>query len=169
MALVKAKSPFNNMTHEGIVVDTEQIYDGLVADTPETARVAKVTLTAAQIKALNTTPQTLVAAAGAGTVIVVERIFGESVGVTAPFDASTNALEFRYTNGSGTKVTADLPNSFIEAGSGSTVYGTVGGIEAALVPVANAPVVAFIPVANPAADTAAGTITLTVVYRVYSV
>jgi hypothetical protein len=167
MADIKARYTFNRADTTNLSVDSEEIAAALLVDTPATAQIATVTLTAAQVKALNTTPRTLVAAPGAGKVIVVDRIFGETLGATAAFTGA-NALEFRYTNGSGTKVTADLPASFINAADATTVLGTVGGIEAALVPVANAAIVAFVPVANPGGATAAGTITLTVVYRVFS-
>jgi hypothetical protein len=167
MADIKARYTFNRADTTNLSVDSEEIAAALLVDTPATAQIATVTLTAAQVKALNTTPRTLVAAPGAGKVIVVDRIFGETLGATAAFTGA-NALEFRYTNGSGTKVSADLPASLINAGDGVTVLGTVGGIEAALVPVANAAIVAFVPVANPGGATAAGTITLTVVYRVFS-
>jgi hypothetical protein len=164
MADIKLKYEFNR-AETGDIVDTLDVSAG--AATTWVDQVATVTLTAAQIKALFTTPIALVAAPGAGKVIVVDRIFGESVGVTAAF-AGANALEFRYTDGAGLKVSADLPASFINAADATTVFGTVGGIEAALVPTANAAVVVRVPTANPTGSTAVGTITLTVVYRVYS-
>jgi hypothetical protein len=163
MADIKLKYEFNR-AETGYIADTLDVSAG--AATTWVDQVATVTLTADEIKELNTTPIALVAAPGAGKVIVVDRIFGESIGVTAPFDAGTSTLRFQYSGGA--QVTADLPVTFIEAAAGSTVYGTVGGIEAALVPVANTAIVATITSADPAADTAAGTITLTVVYRVFS-
>lgn len=166
MADVKIKDKFNRATRE-LVVDTAEVFAGLLSDTPATDQVATVTLTAAQVKALNTTPIALVAAPGAGKTIVVDRIFGKSDGGNVPFTGA-NALEFRYTNGSGTKVSADMPSAFINAANGTTERRTVGGIETVLTPVANAAIVAFVPTANPGGVTAAGSITLTVVYRVYS-
>ena len=163
MADIKLKYG-SNRAETGYIADTLDVPAGVA--TTWVDQVATVTLTADEIKELNTTPIELVAAPGAGKVIVVDRIFGESIGETAAFNASTNTLRFQYSGGA--QVTADLPNTFIEAADGATVFGTVGGIEAALVPVANTAIVATITNADPAADTAAGTITLTVVYRVFS-
>jgi hypothetical protein len=167
MADVKIKDKFNRATRE-LVVDTEEVFAGILEDTPETAQIATVTLTAAQVKTLFASPVTLVPAQGAGKTIVVDHIFGKSVGDTAAFDAATSTLQFRYTGASGALATADLPNTFIEAADGATVLGSVSSVATAVLPVANAPIVAFITAANPAANTAAGTITLTVVYRVFS-
>ena len=165
MADIKLKYGFNR-AETGYVADTLDVPAGTA--TTWVDQVSTVTLTADEIKELNTTPIAIVPAPGAGKVVVVDRIFGESVGDTAAFDASTKTMRFLYAD-SVLQVAADLPNTFIEAADGATVYGTVGGIEAALVPVANKAIVATITNADPAANTAAGTITLTVIYRVYSI
>lgn len=164
MADIKLKYEFNR-AETGYVADTLDVPAGTA--TTWVAQVATVTLTAAEVKTLYATPVTLVPAPGTGKVIVVDRVFGESVGLTAPFNAASNTLQIKYSGG--VSVTADLPNSFIEAPAASTVLGSVSGVATALVPVANTAIVAQITNANPAADTAAGTITLTVIYRVYSI
>lgn len=111
--------------------------------------VTAFTLSSAQILALHTTPIVLVAAKGAGKVVMVDEIIAKQTFGTVAYTGS-NALEFRYTDGSGAKVTADLPTTLLNASSGS-VYGSVSGVATALVPVANAAVVAVVPTANPAA------------------
>ena len=166
MADIKARYTFNRADTTNLSVDSEEIAAALLEDAPDSAQVATVTLTAAQVKTLFASPVTLVAAPGAGKAVIVERVIGKSVGATAAFDASTNTLRIGYTNAAGIAVTADLPNTFIEAADGATVLGSASGIATAFVPVANTPVVASITSANPAANTAAGTIKLTVVYRV---
>lgn len=123
---------------------------------------ATTILTAAQVKALFTTPITLVAAGGAGTIIVVDRISFGSTFVT-PAYAGANNLEFRYTNAAGTKVTVDIASATLNFAAG-TQYSTAPGVTTELIPVANAAIVVCVPVANPTAGNSL--VTLTVTYRI---
>lgn len=110
--------------------------------------IALVSLTSAQIKALNTTPITLVSAQGAGKTVMVDEIFLKNTFNANAF-AGSNALEFRYTDASGAKVTADIANTFINLSA--TGYASVKGVVTALTPVANAPIVVRVPTADPTA------------------
>jgi hypothetical protein len=115
----------------------------------DVARTASVTVTTAQVLALNTTPIALVAAPGAGKIVLIEEITCKLVFNSIAYTGS-NALEFRYTDGSGAKVTADMPSAFLNSASG-TNYQTVKSVVTTLTPVANAAVVVFVPTANPGA------------------
>lgn len=97
---------------------------------------AVVPLSSAQILALNATPVALVAAPGTGKAIKVLNI-GFKMTTTATAYANGGALEFRYTDGSGTKVTADIAAAVVTAGAG-TSYTNVMGIEASLTMTVNA-------------------------------
>lgn len=118
----------------------------------------RITLTAAQIKALHTTPITLIPAQGAGIYISVVEVMGYLNYGTAQMTGS-NAIELRYTDGSGSKVTGDIASAFLD-GSASAAVKAVG---AAVTPLANAPVVAAVPTANPAAGDS--TLTLEIFWR----
>lgn len=122
---------------------------------------AIVTLTAAQIKLLHTTPVILIPSSGLTSTIIVTGIAAKiQYGGTAYTGA--NALEFRYTDGSGIKVTADIPNTFIN--STITSYYYAPAITTAFAPLNNKPIVVAIPTANPA--TGVSTITFTIKYRI---
>lgn len=125
-------------------------------------RTASVTVATASVLTLNGTPVTLVAAPGAGKIVLIEEITAKLVFNSVAYTGS-NALEFRYTNGSGAKVTADLAAAFINSASG-TNYATVKSVVTALTPVANAAVVVFVPTANPAAGNS--DIIFTLKYRI---
>lgn len=119
----------------------------------------KVTLTSAQILALNTTPVTLIAAQGANTYIEVLACVAylkfNSIAYTG-----TNAANITYTNGAGAAATGTLASAFLDSSSSAAAK----VIPVAVTPVANAPVVISVGTANPAAGNS--TITLDLFYRV---
>ncbi|MGA9768275.1 MAG: hypothetical protein WBV94_04490 [Blastocatellia bacterium] len=115
----------------------------------DVARTTSVTVATGSVLTLNDTPVTLVAAPGAGKVVLIEEITAKLVFNSIAYTGS-NAIEFRYTNGSGAKVTADLSAAFLNSSSG-TNYATVKSVTTQLTPVANAAVVVFVPSANPGA------------------
>lgn len=126
-------------------------------------RIAKVSLSSAQILALNATPVELVAAPGAGLLISVEEIIFKMVRTGTAY-ANGGALEFRYTNASGAKVTADIAASVVTTGGAGTEYNIVRGVVTSLTPVANAAIV--VDNATAAFITGTGTATVTIKYRV---
>lgn len=113
-------------------------------------RVAAVSISAATLKAAFTTPVELVAAPGAGKVVIVDEVLLKMTFLTTAF-AGANNLEVRYTDGSGAKATADFDKTaFLNIASG-TAYQLSKGVVTALIPVANAAIVAAVPTANPTA------------------
>lgn len=130
-----------------------------------------ITLSPAQIKALFTTPITLVPAYGTNSsnvginyVYIVEGITARLYyGGTAYTGA--NNLEFRYTNAAGTKVTADMAAAFIN--SAANTFDHVAGIITEFTPAYNAPIVVCVPTANPA--TGNSKIVFVIKYRVVAI
>ena len=119
--------------------------------------ISVTALTSANILALNATPITLVPAPGAGKCTFVNRI-GFKMITTATGYANGGALEFRYTNASGTKVSADIAAGVVTAGA-ATSFTSVGGIEASLTGTVNA----VICISNASAPFITGTGTAVVV------
>jgi hypothetical protein len=110
-----------------------------------------VGLTAAQIIAMGTTPVALIAAPGAGMAIIVDNITVKMVTTATAFTGG-GAVEFRYTNAAGAKVTADVAAAVVTAGAG-TSFTNVRGVVTSLTAVANAAIV----ITNATAAFAAGT------------
>ncbi len=106
--------------------------DGSIAVEDDTAYSpgsyrTSITLTSSQIKSLNSTPVTLIESPEGDKSIKVNSIFARITFGSAAY-VGAGAMEFRYTNGSGDKVCADMSNAFIT--NGSTTYrqckGTLG-------------------------------------------
>lgn len=122
----------------------------------------KVTLTSAQILALNTTPVTLIPAQGANTYIevlaVVAKLDFNSVAYTG-----ANAASLTYTNAGGAAATGTIASSFLDSASSAATK----LVPVAVTPVANAPIVISVATANPAAGNS--TITFDLFYRVVTI
>ena len=117
-----------------------------VANGNEAAQVEKVEVTSAELLASNTTPVTLLSAPGAGKYLVVDSITGFVDFNSAAYDTNTT-LEFRYTDESGAKVATD--SAVLLPSTADTVV-NVGGVEAEVTAVANAPVVLATATGDPA-------------------
>lgn len=138
------------------------IVTGAITQNGNVKQTVTVALTAAQIIAMGTTPVSLIATPGAGKCIIVDNITFKMVTTATAFTGG-GAVEFRYTDASGTKVTADIAAAVVTAGAG-TSFTNVRGIEASLTGTANAAVVVRSASAAFAAGT--GSATLVIEYHV---
>lgn len=138
-------------------------FNGPISQNGNVKQTITVNLTAAQIIAMGTTPVSLIAAPGAGLCIIVDNITFKMVTTATAFTGG-GAVEFRYTDASGTKVTADVAAAVITAAAG-TSFTNVRGIEASLTGTANAAIV----VRNGTAPFAAGTGTASLVIEYHVV
>lgn len=111
--------------------------------------VESVTLTAAQVKLLNTTPITLVAAPGAGKALMLLDAVLFLDYATAAYDgiAAGEDLNIRYTDGSGALLATIETDPFLTATADAVRY-VQPTTTAAVTPVANAPLVLFMATGN---------------------
>lgn len=127
---------------------------------PSVLKFSDITITSAQVLALNTTPKELLAAPGAGFCYAIDSIYATIDFNSAAYSASTDALEIRYTNGAGAKP-AELSNTFLEAAADARELAQPAS---AIIPVENAAIVAVVPNADP--TTGDSDIKVRVFYRV---
>lgn len=73
-----------------------------------------VTVTAAQMDTLNATPVSLVAAPGAGKILVLDRVVAFLDAGATPFELGSGTVDVRYQNSSG-GLAAQLTNAFVES------------------------------------------------------
>jgi hypothetical protein len=142
--------------HEGI--GTPQILHRNVKGVDGILVSNTISLSSPQILALNTTPIVLVQNPGPRSFIFVDGIAGR-LAYNGTAYSGTNNLEFRYTNGSGLKVCADMPSTFLNSASSTYSYSPWQvdydrNVDSNFTPVAgdtgnNGQVVVSVPTANP--------------------
>lgn len=104
---------------------------------PLVMRYVDVNLTAVQQASLNSAPVSVLAAPGVGYINVVHRAVCFVDFVAVRNECGSCVLSFRYTDASGVKATADVPNATVELNA-DTYYVAVG---ASGIPVPNAAIV----------------------------
>lgn len=145
-------SSTSNHSHNGL--DSPQIPIVNLLNIQYHSVISITTLTPAQILLLHTTPIQLVPQPGVRSVVIVDGITARIVYSGHAYSGANN-LEFRYTNGSGTKVTADIPSTFID--STSSAYAQAPIVTAEFAPVEggssnNGRIVVCVPSADPGID-----------------
>lgn len=111
-------------------------------------RFVDVNLTAAQQASLNSTPISVIASPGTGYINIVHRAVCFVDFVNTRNECGSCVLSFKYTDGSGVKATADVPNATVELNS-DTYYVAVG---ASGIPVPAAAIVASEDAATTSGD-----------------
>lgn len=150
----QAEGSFEAVINTGEIVDAAVTSAKIDSSVLQTATVA---LTSANILAMNGTPVTILAAV-TGKTIVVDDICLKMV-TTATQYANGGAVEFRYTNASGAKVTADIASGVITAGA-ATSYTINKSIVTSLTGVVSSPIVITNATAAFITGTGAGVLTI---------
>lgn len=127
-------------------------------------RVAKVEITAAELLALNATPQTLVQAPGAGKYIEFVSATVYKQAGTAYTAGAGEDIAFKYTDGSGTQVSVSLETTgFLDQTTAQNRHVTKSTSN--VTPVENAALVAHMLSGEVTGGT--GSLYVTVLYRVH--
>lgn len=126
-----------------------------------------ITVTNAQLLALNATPKTLIAAPGANKVIMPVLVIAKAVFATAAFDGVAAGEDFalKYTNAAGTQLMSIEATGFIDQASDQTRIAPMS--TSLLTPTANAALVLHLLSGEIA--TGGGSLLVRVLYRVLDV
>lgn len=140
------------------------------------SQIATVTLTSAQIKSLNATPITLVAAQGLGTAIMVLKYWAEFIyGGTNVFTAAAaQTIDLKYNNSAGFKISTMVTN-FNLVSTSASIASFNSEFSVILRPTSaqatNVPIVAANPIATEISGNAANnnTVKINISYIVTSI
>lgn len=148
---------------QGVTISGPVTQSGLVTENGVARSSAIVNLSSAQILAGNATPVVIVPAPLATQYVSIQEISFKMTR-TATAYANGGALEFRYTDASGAKVTADIAATVVTTGGAGSEVNVVRGIVTSFTPVLGAAVV----YRNATAPfiTGTGTAIITVLYRI---
>lgn len=128
----------SNATGNGLYINIGDSTTSLFSLVDENNYSSEVSLTSANILAMNATPVTIVPAVTGKTIVIDE--ISLKMTTTSTAYANGGALEFRYTDGSGAKVTADIAAGVITAGAG-TSYTINKSIVTSLTGVVSSPII----------------------------
>lgn len=148
---------------QGIAINGPVTQTGTLTQNGVSRASVIVALSSAQILAGNATPVVIVAAPLATQYVSIEEISFKMTR-TATAYANGGALEFRYTDASGAKVTADIAATVVTTGGAGVEVNVVRGIVTSFTPVLGAAVVwrnATAPFI-----TGTGSAIMTVLYRI---
>lgn len=162
-------NPFNVAFHVHNGADAPQVPFSNLAGYQFYIASQKITVPYTQIITLNSTPVILVprpilGAIGNMRLLTVVMGIGAYINYGGMAYTGANNLEFRYSDGSGVKVTADMSSTFLN--SSANGYNYAPAVTSAFIPVNNAPIVVSVPTSNPA--TGNSSITFVIHYRLIS-
>lgn len=124
-----------------------------------------VSLTTAQILALNATPVSLVAAPGSGKAVLVSHVVASMTFLTAAYACNAAGATLFYTDGSGVNTGVTLTQAFIQVAASGSLF--VKGAVTALIPTANAAIVIKAATSDP--TTGAGSLKIRTYYYVVNI
>ena len=126
-------------------------------------------LTNAEIKALFTTPITLIAAPGPNKFITIDQAIAY-LNYSGGALAGGNDLEIRATNGAGTVLTEDgFASAFLNGVADAIAVESGVSYWGEVTRVLNEPVVACVPIADPTGAASTSTLTIILFYKVVKV
>lgn len=147
--------------------------EGFIDEFANIIRSYRTRITADQIRALNTTPVQIVPAPGADRIVQLDTITAFLDYSGGAFAMGGNNLEIRETNGAGTSLLAsadDISAAFMQSVADALVENSADcyyGDE--VVRILNAPIVAYVPNADPTGAAATSVLYLTATYKLIKV
>lgn len=161
VSIIASKNLYADLSSMKSLYDRTPTLTGMTVIPLDGVGMQVTPLSAAEINALFTTPKVIVNAI-TGKTVIVDSIALKMTRTATQFAAGGD-LEFRITDASGDKVTADIASGVVTGGAG-VVYTSVSGITAALTGVLSAPIVAAN--ATQLFTTGTGTAVVTVLYHI---
>lgn len=154
-----------------VLYDVVESREGFIDRFGNTLSSVRVKLIADEIRALHTTPQTLLPAPGPNKFYQLDTIVAYLDYSGGAFTGA-NALEIRETNGAGTSLfsaSADISAAFLNSVADALVENGANVYWAQTTRVLDAPIVAYVPVADPGGATSTSTLTIILTYRIIKV
>ena len=151
--------------------DSVETREGYIDRFGSVINSVRVKLTADEIRALHTTPQTLIAAPGPNKFIQVGTI-AVYLDYSGGAFTGANDLEIRETNGAGTSLFSaggNITAAFLNGVADAVAENAANVYWAQTTRILNAPIVAYVPTADPGGALSTSTLTIILFYKVVKV